>query len=43
MIGIFYICFMVSGFIVINVNDYGFIVIILYLVFVGVVYLVVYG
>ncbi|WP_339121660.1 DUF4401 domain-containing protein [Fusobacterium nucleatum] len=43
MIGIFYICFMVSGSIAINANDYGFIAIILYLAFVGVVYLVAYG
>lgn len=43
MIGIFYICFMVSGYIAINANDYGFIAIILYLAFVGVVYLVAYG
>ena len=43
MIGIFYICFMASGSIAINEDDYGFIAIILYLAFVGVVYLVGYG
>ncbi len=43
MIGIFYICFMVSGSIAINTDDYGFIAIILYLAFVGVVYLIAYG
>ena len=43
MIGIFYICFMASGSIAINEDDYGFIAIILYLAFVGVVYLVAYG
>jgi len=43
MMGIFYICFMASGFIAINTDDYGFIAIILYLAFVGVVYLVAYG
>lgn len=43
MIGIFYICFMVSGSIAINANDYGFIAIILYLAFVGAVYLIAYG
>ena len=43
MIGIFYICFIVSGSIAINEDDYGFIAIILYLAFVGVVYLVGYG
>ena len=43
MMGIFYICFMASGFIAINTDDYGFIAIILYLAFVGVVYLVGYG
>ena len=43
MIGIFYICFMASGFIAINTDDYGFIAIILYLAFVGAVYLIAYG
>lgn len=43
MIGIFYICFMASGSIAINEDDYGFIAIILYLAFVGVVYLIGYG
>ena len=43
MIGIFYICFIASGSIAINEDDYGFIAIILYLAFVGVVYLVGYG
>ena len=43
MIGIFYICFIASGSIAINEDDYGFIAIILYLAFVGVVYLVAYG
>lgn len=43
MIGIFYICFMSSGSFAINTDDYGFIAIILYLAFVGVVYLVGYG
>ena len=43
MMGIFYICFMASGFIAINTDDYGFIAIILYLAFVGVVYLIAYG
>ncbi|WP_338946388.1 DUF4401 domain-containing protein [Fusobacterium canifelinum] len=43
MIGIFYICFMASGSIAINADDYGFIAMILYLAFVGVVYLVAYG
>ena len=43
MIGIFYICFMASGSIAINEDDYGFIAIILYLAFVGIVYLVGYG
>ena len=38
MMGIFYICFMASGFIAINTDDYGFIAIILYLAFVGAVY-----
>lgn len=43
MMGIFYICFMASGFIAINTDDYGFIAIILYLAFVGAVYLIAYG
>ena len=43
MIGIFYICFMTSGFAAIIVDDYGFIAMILYLAFVGGVYLVGYG
>ena len=43
MIGIFYICFIASGSIAINEDDYGFIAIILYLAFVGIVYLVGYG
>ena len=43
MKGIFYICFMASGFIAINTDDYGFIAIILYLAFVGAVYLIAYG
>ena len=43
MIGIFYICFIASGSIAINTDDYGFIAIILYLAFVGAVYLIAYG
>ena len=43
MIGIFYICFMASGSIAINEDDYGFIAMILYLAFVGAVYLIAYG
>ena len=43
MIGIFYICFIASGSIAINEDDYGFIAIILYLAFVGAVYLIAYG
>ena len=43
MMGIFYICFMASGFIAINTDDYGFIAMILYLAFVGAVYLIAYG
>ena len=40
MIGIFYICFMTSGFAAIIVDDYSFIALILYIAFVGGVYLV---
>ena len=40
MIGIFYICFMTSGFAVIIVDDYSFIALILYIAFVGGIYLV---
>ena len=40
MIGIFYICFMTSGFAAIIVDDYSFIALILYIAFVGVIYLV---
>ena len=43
MIGIFYICFMTSGFAAIIVDDYSFIALILYIAFVGGVYLVGYG
>ena len=43
MIGIFYVSFMASGFAAIIVDDYGFIAMILYLAFVGGVYLVGYG
>ena len=43
MIGIFYICFIASGFAAIIVDDYSFIAMILYLAFVGGVYLVGYG
>ena len=40
MIGIFYICFMTSGFAAIIVDDYSFIALILYIAFVGGIYLV---
>lgn len=40
MIGIFYICFIASGFAAIIVDDYSFIALILYIAFVGGVYLV---
>lgn len=40
MIGIFYICFMASGFAAIIVDDYSFIALILYIAFVGGIYLV---
>ena len=40
MIGIFYICFMTSGFVAIIVDDYSFIALILYIAFVGGIYLV---
>ena len=40
MIGIFYICFMTSGFAAIIVDDYSFITLILYIAFVGGIYLV---
>ena len=40
MIGIFYICFMTSGFAAIIVDDYSFIALILYITFVGGIYLV---
>ena len=40
MIGIFYICFIASGFAAIIVDDYSFIALILYIGFVGGVYLV---
>lgn len=40
MIGIFYICFMTSGFAAIIVDDYSFIALILYIEFVGGIYLV---
>ena len=43
MIGIFYICFIASGFAAIIVDDYSFIALILYIAFVGGVYLVGYG
>ena len=43
MIGIFYICFMTSGFAAIIVDDYSFIALILYIAFVGGIYLVGYG
>ena len=43
MIGIFYVSFIASGFAAIIVDDYGFIAMILYLAFVGGVYLVGYG
>ena len=43
MIGIFYICFIASGFAAIIVDDYSFIALILYIAFVGGVYLVDYG
>ena len=40
MIGIFYICFMTSGFAAIIVDNYSFIALILYIAFVGGIYLV---
>ena len=40
MTGIFYICFMTSGFAAIIVDDYSFIALILYIAFVGGIYLV---
>ena len=40
MIGIFYICFITSGFAAIIVDDYSFIALILYIAFVGGIYLV---
>ena len=40
MIAIFYICFMTSGFAAIIVDDYSFIALILYIAFVGGIYLV---
>ena len=40
MIGIFYICFIASGFAAIIVDDYSFIALILYIAFVGGIYLV---
>ena len=40
MIGIFYVSFMASGFAAIIVDDYGFIALLLYIAFVGGVYLV---
>ena len=40
MVGIFYICFIASGFAAIIVDDYSFIALILYIAFVGGVYLV---
>ena len=43
MIGIFYISFIASGFAAIIVDDYSFIALILYITFVGGVYLVGYG
>ena len=43
MIGIFYIYFIASGFMAISVDDYSFIALILYLTFVGGVYLIAYG
>ena len=43
MIGIFYIYFIASGFMAISVDDYSFIALILYLIFVGGVYLIAYG
>ena len=43
MIGIFYISFIASGFAAIIVDDYSFIALILYIAFVGGVYLVGYG